>query len=135
VPRDVPAPYKEAIRQTLAELEGRLGLAPYLHVDTAKLETQALGLLGTAGKDVDEGYRYGVRAIQAAYRVGHLVFYPRDRALCATVDLPRPATSFVGACTQPYADHAVVTATATGNPLGLVTGDEIVSVHGRRGKP
>ncbi len=131
--RAVPPGYADALKQAIAEVDGRTGLALDFKVDTAKLEARALGLLGTGGKDADEGFDLGVRAILAAYPAGHLQIYPKDVTRCGTPELPIVNTSVVGACTQPYGDHAVVTVAGKSNPLELVAGDEILGIDDKTG--
>ena len=127
-PRAIPAGYAEALADTITEVDGRTGLGPDLKVDITKLQASALALLQTGGKDVDAGFNLGIKAILDAYPVGHLAIMPADTSKCGTPDLPYATTTVVGACTQPFADHAVVTIAAATNPLGLVAGDEIIGI-------
>jgi C-terminal processing protease CtpA/Prc len=132
-PRDLPPGYADALAQTIDEIDSRTGLGPDFKVDVAKLKSDALALLQTGGKTADDGLWLAIRSVEAAYPAGHLQVYPSAIKTCGTAALPMQSSSFVGACTQPFADHAVVTSASPGNELGLAPGDEIVAIDGKSG--
>ncbi|MBK6697934.1 MAG: hypothetical protein IPG50_37955 [Myxococcales bacterium] len=84
-----------------------------------------------AGADDDAAYYRAARRALVGFRNGHIDLFSNTK--CGSAELPELFTSRVGACAQPFRDHAVVAYANEGNALGLRAGDRIVSVDGRAG--
>ena len=118
------------LKETITLLERELGNAPALAVDTDALYTRVSShLLGSP--DEPRSFATALRQISLAYPNGHLLV--GAEGLCGTEANPYGEHSRIGACTQPYQDHAVVSYVGSDNPLGLVPGDEIVGIGGATG--
>ncbi len=131
--RSVPPAYESLVRSALREIEGRVALAGDRHVDTRIALDRALERLAFGGRDLEEGYRLAMRSLVSAFPIGHLVVYPGSESQCGAEGLPMASSSLVDACPQPFGDHVVISMAATGNPLELERGDEIMAVDGKSG--
>lgn len=99
--------------------------------DPADILARARATLA-AGDDDDRAYYRATRRALTLFEDGHVDLFSPTK--CGTPELPELFTSLVGACTQPYQDHAVVSFVGSDNPLGLAPGDRIVGVDGKAGQ-
>lgn len=124
--------HKKDLTTFVDRLASTTGSFPDLGVDPTVILKRAVATLA-AGNDDDPGYYRAARSALLDVHDGHVDLFSPSR--CGTPDLPELFTSLVGACTQPYQDHAIVSFVAPGNPLGLAPGDRITKVDDRSGAP
>lgn len=122
--------WSQSLREVIDNIDLGLGTAPDLQVDAQALHAS---LESDLFHQPESTFAYfGVlRKALLAYPNGHLSLYAEGA--CGRAAQPTVSTSSIGACTQPYQDHAVVSFVGNDNPLGLVPGDEILSIDGKQG--
>lgn len=122
--------WADALMKTAEVIDANLGMAPQLGVDVdARVATLSDELFHLP--DAPSSFYSTLRKLTLTWPVGHLTVL--DPLRCGSNDHPFDATSTLGACTQPYGDHAVVSWVSPQNPLGLVAGDEVIGVDDLEG--
>jgi C-terminal processing protease CtpA/Prc len=116
----------QTLWQTIDAIEANTGVAPFAGVDTHALYTRLEAEL-FASAPAPISLVKVLRKATLAYPSGHLGFALEGGCVVAS------SSSTIGACSQPYRDHAVVSFVSDDNPVGLLPGDEILSVNGRSG--
>lgn len=122
--------WARTLRAALDMMDSNTAIAPSAKVDRAALYTQLEKEL-FAGPETPAALVGALRKAELAYPSGHLAFTLDDDNTCwSSPDIGIVSSSRLGVCTQPFEDHAVVSAAFEGGLLRA--GDEILSVDGRR---
>lgn len=133
---DAPPPslkkiaYAQTLRAAIDAIDAQTAIAPSAGVDRtalyARLEKEIF-----AGSESPATLVSALRKAELEYPSGHLGFSLNDGSCWNRSDIGFASSSRLGACTQPYKDHAVVSSAAPGGLLRA--GDEILAVDGKRG--
>lgn len=122
--------YAQTLRAIIDAIDAETAIAPSARVDRtalyARLEKELF-----AAPDTPAALVGALRKAELAYPSGHLGFTLDGDTCWSSPDVGFASSSRLGVCTQPFEDHAVVSAAAASALLRA--GDEILAVNGKRG--